>query len=177
MTISLRNVILWNPSPDPTAPTLGFLQNAVTLLRYFAEKYDLYLVMSVKTHEERTEVMRLLRDAQLIRSVDDTSEDAPGKARIDEHKVLFCETEAGTTHIIRHLSPNIHVESDFKTVQDVRTFVGQVIWICPQGTQSNDVNGTDVKVLLAKTTTGRSAPVSIATSLAECSLSPLQHVK
>ncbi|RKP09396.1 hypothetical protein THASP1DRAFT_8424, partial [Thamnocephalis sphaerospora] len=111
--------ILWNPSPDPTAPTLGFLQHAVVLLRYFAEHYDLYLMTPVTTLEEKTEVMRLLRDAGLH------------AAQLDEHKILFCQTSEGVAHLVRHLAPAVHVDADAEIVRMVRTFVGRVVWIRP----------------------------------------------
>ncbi|GJJ75327.1 hypothetical protein EMPS_07685 [Entomortierella parvispora] len=45
MTISLKNTILWNPSPDPTAPNYGFVEGAIPLLFHLAENYNLHLIL------------------------------------------------------------------------------------------------------------------------------------
>ncbi|KAF9903277.1 hypothetical protein EC991_004005 [Linnemannia zychae] len=45
MTISLKNTIVWNPSPDPTTPNYGFVEGAVPLLFHLAETYNLHLIL------------------------------------------------------------------------------------------------------------------------------------
>ncbi|KAG0218920.1 hypothetical protein BGX33_005410 [Mortierella sp. NVP41] len=45
MTISLKNTIVWNPSPDPTTPNYGFVEGAIPLLLHLAENYNLHLIL------------------------------------------------------------------------------------------------------------------------------------
>ncbi|KAF9977492.1 hypothetical protein BGZ73_005879 [Actinomortierella ambigua] len=45
MTISIKNTIVWNPSPDPTAPNYGFVEGVVPLLFHLAENYNLHLIL------------------------------------------------------------------------------------------------------------------------------------
>ncbi|KAK3820783.1 MAG: hypothetical protein JOS17DRAFT_755795 [Linnemannia elongata] len=45
MTISLKNTIVWNPSPDPTTPNYGFVEGAIPLLFHLAETYNLHLIL------------------------------------------------------------------------------------------------------------------------------------
>ncbi|KAI1317024.1 hypothetical protein EDD11_009090 [Mortierella claussenii] len=45
MTISLKNTIVWNPSPDPTAPNYGFVEGAIPLLFHLAENFNLHLIL------------------------------------------------------------------------------------------------------------------------------------
>ena len=67
-------------------------------------------------------IISLLRHAGLFEGV------------IDERRVLFCETEVGKVHIIKHIGASVHVEGATgvvgeNIVEDVRTFVGKVVWV------------------------------------------------
>ncbi|KAI8051197.1 hypothetical protein BDF22DRAFT_692497 [Syncephalis plumigaleata] len=183
MTISLRNVILWNPSPDPSTPTLGFVQHAVNLLKYFAINYDLYLIMPVTTIEEKEEVLRMLRQAGLMApSASSASASSTNLQQsdvcLDEHKVMFCETTEGVAHIVRHLTPAIHVDADLDTVQLVRTFVGRVVWVRAPRPVTVSSNGGEQSSAAASAASaevphlwpGRGAPVETVNTLSECSL-------
>ncbi|KAF9942132.1 hypothetical protein BGZ65_008777 [Modicella reniformis] len=45
MTISLKNTIVWNPSPDPKAPNYGFVEGVIPLLFHLAENFNLHLIL------------------------------------------------------------------------------------------------------------------------------------
>ncbi|KAI9593402.1 hypothetical protein BDF19DRAFT_448650 [Syncephalis fuscata] len=175
MTISLRNVILWNPSPDPSTPTLGFLQHAVSLLRYYAANYDLYLIMPVTTIEEKDEVMRMLSDAGLLAPAKNTDTSAKTNqqssgACLDEHKVVFCETSEGVAHIVRHLTPAIHIDADLETIRLVRTFVGRLVWVRPRRQAAGSID--EEQIDMPHLWQGRGAPIETISHLAECSFGP-----
>jgi len=62
---------------------------------------------------------------------------------IDERRVLFCETETGKVHIIKHIGASVHVEGATgvvgeKIIEDVRTFVGKIVWIVKQLDRERD---------------------------------------
>ncbi|CAG8513118.1 4498_t:CDS:2 [Acaulospora colombiana] len=139
MSISMKNVLLWNPSPDPEAPNHAFYENIIPFLNHLAQLYVIHLVCPVDSSQEREQILCLLRNANLFSS-----------NVIDERRVLFCETQEGKIHIIRHLEANVHVEGGTngeETVEMVRGFVDKVIWLMQGGSMGNGVwaEGSEIK--------------------------------
>jgi hypothetical protein len=138
--------------------------------------------MPVTTIEEKEEVLRMLRQAGLMappthphNGQHNTTPSNPQQSDVclDEHKVMFCETTEGVAHIVRHLTPAIHVDADLDIVQLVRTFVGRVVWVRaprPVTTFSNSSSEQSYVAELPHLWPGRGAPVETVDSLAECSL-------
>ncbi|CAG8825586.1 8740_t:CDS:2, partial [Dentiscutata erythropus] len=125
MSISMKNVLLWNPSSDPETPNHAFFENVVPLLNLLSKSYEIYLICPVSSFQEKEQILNFLRHANLLK---------PGT--IDEQRVLFCETQEGKVHIIRHIEANIHIEGGIngeETVEMVRGFVGNVIWAIQGG--------------------------------------------
>ncbi|CAG8438274.1 3698_t:CDS:2 [Scutellospora calospora] len=121
ISISMKNTLLWNPSPDPDNPNHAFFENIIPFLNRLSQLYVIYLVCPVSSIQEKEQILTLLRNAQQF------SNDV-----IDERRVLFCETEEGKIHIIRHLETNVHVEGGMngeECVEMVRSFVDNVIWL------------------------------------------------
>ncbi|ORZ24983.1 hypothetical protein BCR41DRAFT_333587 [Lobosporangium transversale] len=111
MTISLKNTIVWNPSPDPTTPNYGFVEGAVPLLFHLAENYNLHLIL-------------------LCPSL--TQQHQNGKDRsklIDPRQVLICETEEGVGHVVRHLESQVHVEALQSVLEMVQGVVPKVVFV------------------------------------------------
>ncbi|KAI9003881.1 hypothetical protein DFJ74DRAFT_647119 [Hyaloraphidium curvatum] len=100
LTISAKDIILWNASPDPESPNLGFLPQAAPFLHALlrSNAYDLHLITESASAAERDAVLELLRSAGL---------EASG---LDFRKVLFCSSAEGRAHMVRHLEPHVHVE-------------------------------------------------------------------
>ncbi|CAG8582802.1 46202_t:CDS:10 [Gigaspora margarita] len=128
---SIIKTLLWNPSSDPDNPNHAFFENIIPFLNQLAQLYVIYLVCPVSSTQEKEQVLTLLRNAQQFNN-----------NVIDERRVLFCETEEGKIHIIRHLETNVHVEGGTngeECVEMVRGFVGNVIWLLHG---DNNRNGT-----------------------------------
>ncbi|KAG0021047.1 hypothetical protein BGZ82_011441 [Podila clonocystis] len=147
MTISLKNTIVWNPSPDPTTPNYGFVEGAIPLLFHLAETYNLHLILlcpplhragkereltfqeqdEIKQQQqlgqerEREQILAMLRNAGLI--------SASGPKLIDPRQLLICETEEGVSHVVRHLESQVHVEARPSVVELVQGVVPKVVVI------------------------------------------------
>ncbi|CAG8453745.1 12045_t:CDS:2 [Acaulospora morrowiae] len=129
MSISMKNVLLWNPSPDPEAPNHAFYENIVPFLHHLSQSYVIHLVCPINSSREKEQILGLLRNANLFSS-----------NAIDERRVLFCETQDGKIHIIRHLEASVHIEGGTngeETVEMVRGFVEKVIWVMQGGSAGN----------------------------------------
>ncbi|KAF9899159.1 hypothetical protein BX616_003208 [Lobosporangium transversale] len=153
MTISLKNTIVWNPSPDPTTPNYGFVEGAVPLLFHLAENYNLHLILlcpsltqqhqngkdRVPTIQEQDEMKRqqqlvqdrdreqiltMLKNAGLI-----TPPGSRGSKLIDPRQVLICETEEGVGHVVRHLESQVHVEALQSVLEMVQGVVPKVVFV------------------------------------------------
>ncbi|KAF9207613.1 hypothetical protein BGZ59_011058 [Podila verticillata] len=148
MTISLKNTIVWNPSPDPTTPNYGFVEGAIPLLFHLAETYNLHLILlcpplhqangkereltiqeqdEIKQQQqlgqerEREQILTMLRNAGLIST--------SGPKLIDPRQLLICETEEGVSHVVRHLESQVHVEAQPSVVELVQGVVPRVVVI------------------------------------------------
>ncbi|KAF9961633.1 hypothetical protein BGZ72_002724 [Mortierella alpina] len=152
MTISLKNTILWNPSPDPTTPNYGFVEGAIPLLFHLAENYNLHLILlcpqlpaktqqqrqaltiqeqdelkqqqQVGLEREREQILTMLRNAGLI-----LPSGARGPKLIDPRQLLICETEEGVSHVVRHLESQVHVDALQSVVEMVQGVVPRVVFV------------------------------------------------
>ncbi|CAG8517929.1 761_t:CDS:2 [Ambispora leptoticha] len=128
MSISLKDTLVWNPSNDPDSPNYAFVENILPLLQVLTKSYDIHLVAPVKNEPEKEQILSLFRNADLFSPIG-----------IDERKVLFCETEEGKIHIVRHLESSVHIEGgSAETVDLVRGFVERIVWI---NSRSNNTIG------------------------------------
>ncbi|KAG0348924.1 hypothetical protein BG004_003641 [Podila humilis] len=151
MTISLKNTIVWNPSPDPTAPNYGFVEGAIPLLFHLAESYNLHLILLCPplqqardkgkererelTLQEQDESKRQQKLGQqrerdqilaMLTNAGLTSA-AGGPKVIDPRQLLICETEEGVSHVVRHLESQVHVEAVPSVVELVQGVVPKVV--------------------------------------------------
>ncbi|KAI7870126.1 hypothetical protein BDF14DRAFT_1774926 [Spinellus fusiger] len=124
ITLSLKNTILWNPSSDVNAPNHAFHENAAILLLKLAQAHEVYLIIHIHSDEERHQIQQLLENAGLV-----------SPHHIDKRRILFCSTEQGKIHLIRHIEPNVHIEGGWELddgediVRKVRPFVNKLIWV------------------------------------------------
>ncbi|CAG8625736.1 5871_t:CDS:2 [Paraglomus brasilianum] len=110
MSISMKDTILWNPSRDPRKPNYAFIESVLPFLHKISNYYTITLITPVSTPEERVAIISLLRHAGLFEGV------------IDERRVLFCETEVGKVHIIKHIGASVHVEDSDTALFNMLSF-------------------------------------------------------
>jgi hypothetical protein len=79
--------------------------------------FDIYLVMRVTTDAEQSQISTLLASSGLY------------AAGLDSRKIIYCDTEEGVAHIVKHLQPNIHVERAERIIEMVASTVDRIIKI------------------------------------------------
>ncbi|KAG0240134.1 hypothetical protein B0O80DRAFT_462614 [Mortierella sp. GBAus27b] len=155
LTISLKNTIVWNPSPDPTAPNYGFVEGAIPLLFHLAENFNVHLILlcpplqqnqtqaNGKDRVPTTQEQEELKQEQQQRQEHDreqiltmlknagliTSPGARGPKLIDPRQLLICETEEGVSHVVRHLESQVHVEALQGVLEMVQGVVPRVVFV------------------------------------------------
>ncbi|KAI8332712.1 hypothetical protein EDC96DRAFT_526397 [Choanephora cucurbitarum] len=125
MTISLKNTVLWNPSPDLETPIYAFRENSIQLLTRLSYLYDIYVIVHVNSREEQAGIEALLANAS----------QGLFKELIDPRKIIYCSEEEGKVHIIRHIDPFVHIEGGWERddgeeiVKALKPFVNKLIWL------------------------------------------------
>ncbi|KAJ9069459.1 hypothetical protein DSO57_1018378 [Entomophthora muscae] len=118
LSISLNKIILWNPSRDPEVPNYAFIESVVPILSILCERFDVYLIATVKSLKEKKQIEELIYSSPLAR-----------KHQLDVRKILFCQTALGRSHIVRHISPYLHVDNDIEVANQLKQFVPQIVLI------------------------------------------------
>ncbi|KAH8548337.1 hypothetical protein BGW37DRAFT_460902 [Umbelopsis sp. PMI_123] len=130
MTISLKNTILWNPSSDVNSPNHAFQERATHLLQQLSNYYHIYIIVHMNSPSERAQIDEMLTNSGIFNF-------------IDRRKLLYCETEEGKIHMIRHLEPAVHIEGGWEKddgediVRKIRSFVGKVVWVITRRRRSS----------------------------------------
>lgn len=123
---------MWNPSSDVESPNHAFQENATALLGQLAQLYDIYLIVHMTSEDERAQINDLLANAGLTE-----------KGCIDRRKILYCSTEEGKIHMIRHIEPQTHVEGGWELddgediVRKLRPFVSKLVWVITRRRRSS----------------------------------------
>ncbi|KAJ3044002.1 hypothetical protein HDV00_003530 [Rhizophlyctis rosea] len=127
ITISMKNIILWNPSPDPQTPNHAFIEGALPFLLALVSSpyYIVHLIMVVSSDKEQQYIERLLQKSNLYTS------------GLDKRRVLFCETEEGKAHIVRSISPALHMDNNDSVIRMVSPFVNVALRVRKRLRQSS----------------------------------------
>ncbi|KAJ3256180.1 hypothetical protein HK104_007104 [Borealophlyctis nickersoniae] len=113
----MKNIILWNPSPDPENPNHAFLESTLPFLTSLVSSpnYTITLIMVVSSDQEEEQIRSLLLSSGLYTH------------GLDPRRVVFCETEEGKASIVRCVDPACHVESDDAVIKKVAPYVGTIV--------------------------------------------------
>ncbi|KAI9303375.1 hypothetical protein BJ944DRAFT_268521 [Cunninghamella echinulata] len=129
VTISLKNTVLWNPSSDVTSPNHAFHEHGHELLSELVKQHDVYIIIHVNNEEQKEHMEHLLENANIN--------------QLDPRKVLFCSTEEGKIHLVRHLEPQIHIEGGWEEddgediIRKLRPFIPKLIWVITKRRRSS----------------------------------------
>ncbi|KAJ3115098.1 hypothetical protein HDU96_001210 [Phlyctochytrium bullatum] len=101
VTISVQNVLLWNPSPDPQYPNYAFLERALPTLQALVShpRFIVHLVAVTASPAENKQILQLLRSAGLFRK------------GLDPNRVLFFPDENAKCEAVMSLKPFVHVDA------------------------------------------------------------------
>ncbi|KAH6583166.1 hypothetical protein BASA61_008136 [Batrachochytrium salamandrivorans] len=121
LTISTRNLLFWNPSPDVDAPNFAFKESMLaTLVEILKSQiYEVTTITLVKSDAEEEQVRQLLLD------------EAHGLVQLglDARRVLFCSTIQGGVYIVQHVCPDVHVDFRASSICDLATWVPQLVLV------------------------------------------------
>ena len=124
--------MLWNPSSDVDTPNHAFHENAAIALNRLTQLYDVHIIIHVSSDDEKDQINRLLQNAGLLEN-----------NVLDPRKILWCSTEEGKIHMIRHIEPAVHIEGGWELddgediVRKLRPFVSRLIWVITRRRRSS----------------------------------------
>ncbi|EGF81639.1 expressed protein [Batrachochytrium dendrobatidis JAM81] len=123
LTISTRNLLFWNPSPDACAPNFAFKESMLPVMIELLKtrKYEITLITLVKSDAEEEQVRQLLLDErhELV------------KSGLDSRRVLFCSSLQGVVHMVKHIGPDVHVDSRSLCLRDLSAWVPRLVHVRP----------------------------------------------
>ncbi|KAI9490812.1 hypothetical protein BDB00DRAFT_768262 [Zychaea mexicana] len=132
LTLSLKNTVLWNPSSDVDTPNHAFHENAAIFLNRLTQLFDVHVIIHVSSDDEKDQINQLLQNAGLLE-----------KGVLDTRKILWCSTEEGKIHMIRHIEPAVHIEGGWELddgediVRKLRPFVPRLLWVITRRRRSS----------------------------------------
>ncbi|KAJ3215360.1 hypothetical protein HDU67_000516 [Dinochytrium kinnereticum] len=117
LSISVQNVILWNPSPDPMHPNYAFTEHSLThLLTLLTHpRYIVHLMAVTTSNPETRQILSLLRTSGLF------------KAGLDPRRVLFFADEHAKCEAVVSLGSVVHVDSVDASVVRLAGIVPHVV--------------------------------------------------
>ncbi|KAJ3072654.1 hypothetical protein HDU98_003177 [Podochytrium sp. JEL0797] len=118
VSISIANIIMWNPSTDKAHPTFAFHPESLRFLTQLLQsplRPTVTLIATVSSKEQEDQIMHLLDSNALF------------SKGLDERRVLFCDTVQGRVHLVKHLGSLVHVDDDDQVLMDLLPHVKRLI--------------------------------------------------
>ncbi|KAJ3149545.1 hypothetical protein HDU89_003596 [Geranomyces variabilis] len=156
VTISMKNIIVWNPSPDPATPNHAFRESALPYLQSLVKsqnpRIQIHLITVVSSDEEEAQIRELLKASGLY---------ADG---LDERRVLFCGTEEGKAHLVRHIEPAVHVDQDDEVIERLAPYVKRLVRVRRTVIGSPQLGGVRAAPAAARTASAPGSTTAAASS-------------
>ncbi|KAJ3184585.1 hypothetical protein HDU87_003986 [Geranomyces variabilis] len=166
VTISMKNIIVWNPSPDPATPNHAFRESALPYLQSLVKsqnpRIQIHLITVVSSDEEEAQIRELLKASGLY---------ADG---LDERRVLFCGTEEGKAHLVRHIEPAVHVDQNDEVIERLAPYVKRLVRVRRTVIGSPRLGGVGAAPAAARTASAPGSTTTVAASSARASHESLQ---
>eukprot|EP00898_Chlorokybus_atmophyticus_P008058 jgi/Chlat1/8253/Chrsp77S07689 len=118
LTCATLGVVFKQSTPQALKSRVELRPGLADLLRDLAATADVYLITRVDDDTSEEAVMNALDDAGVL-----------GEGRINRYKVLFCETDVGTSAIVRQVEPELHVDADGGTIQVLQRFLPRLLHV------------------------------------------------
>ncbi|KAJ3167326.1 hypothetical protein HDU88_002246 [Geranomyces variabilis] len=156
VTISMKNIIVWNPSPDPATPNHAFRESALPYLQSLVKlqnpRIQIHLITVVSSDEEEVQIRELLKASGLY---------ADG---LDERRVLFCGTEEGKAHLVRHIEPAVHVDQNDEVIERLAPYVKRLVRVRRTVIGSPQLGGVRAAPAAARTASAPGSTTAAASS-------------
>ncbi|KAJ3075190.1 hypothetical protein HDU98_008916 [Podochytrium sp. JEL0797] len=118
VSISIANIIMWNPSTDPALPTFAFHPESLRFLTQLLQsplRPTVTLIATVSSKEQENQIMHLFDTNGLF------------SKGLDERRVLFCDTIQGRVHLVKHLNALVHVDDNDQVLVNLIPHVKRLI--------------------------------------------------
>ncbi|KAI9331761.1 hypothetical protein BDR26DRAFT_870006 [Obelidium mucronatum] len=118
ISISINNIIMWNPSPSPEDPNYAFYPESLKFLSALLSsplRPTVHLICTVISDQQKTQILELLSSNGLF------------SKGLDQRRVLFCATIQGRIHVVKQLGVLVHVDDDDSVLCDLVPHVKRLI--------------------------------------------------
>uniref|UniRef100_A0A6B2LPJ0 Uncharacterized protein n=1 Tax=Arcella intermedia TaxID=1963864 RepID=A0A6B2LPJ0_9EUKA len=92
---------------------------SIQLVSELVSYSDVYLICQVDTDEEENLFRELIRSTELV------------NLGFDERKILFCSSPEGRKHMVRQLSPDLHIDTNSGVIKYLQPVLPELIYITP----------------------------------------------
>ncbi|KAJ3212332.1 hypothetical protein HK099_007756 [Clydaea vesicula] len=133
----MNNSLIWNPSKDSKNPNFAFTENSINYLKSLSEFFELHLIFKVDSDKQQEQIQSILKNTGLFFDKDEDFlsqqeqseiENNSDSYIIDSRRILFCSTEKGKIHLVRHIKPFLHIDSNKEDVIELSPYVEKLIF-------------------------------------------------
>eukprot|EP00803_Ostreobium_quekettii_P008337 evm.model.scf_5205.1 EVM.evm.TU.scf_5205.1 scf_5205:405-1829(+) len=124
VTISAPGVLLQQCGADELEEGATVKPDAIEVARELTACTQLYLLAQVSSDVGEAVVRGALEAAGVV---------GRGWHQVAPHRLLLCQTMAGKVAIVRQVEPELHIDADPRTIEDLQRFIPHQIHIHRQG--------------------------------------------
>lgn len=141
VTLSTCGVLFQEKDCGELRKSATLLPQAKDLIEVISHFADVYLMTQVLDDVSMKNVTRTLIDNEI------TSETINGKtsngdtALVQNHKVLYCEKHVSKVSIARQIEPDLHIDGDVATIQELQRFLPKVLFVTGGSKMDNGGQG------------------------------------
>ncbi|KXS21991.1 hypothetical protein M427DRAFT_151215 [Gonapodya prolifera JEL478] len=107
------NGITWNVHGGKIEPLQANMTELVTLLS--SDEYNIFLIAEVNSDEEEAITRQYVLNSDLV------------TAGFDGRQLVFCNSEEGRFHVVRHINPAVHVDTSAALLDRLSGHVSTVL--------------------------------------------------
>ncbi|CAK0787573.1 hypothetical protein CVIRNUC_010795 [Coccomyxa viridis] len=126
VTVSAPGVLLEEWSPEELQESATLRADAAAILQEVRRFANVYVIAHVADDMGEATVRGALEAGGLV---------GPGAGQIAAHRVLCCSTLDGKISIARQLEPGLHIDGHPHTIESLRRFMPQLLYIRQPGLQ------------------------------------------
>lgn len=120
ITISAPGVLLEEWSAQDLEDSATMLEGAATLLQDMSGAAEVYILCHVESDIGEATVRGALEAGGVL---------GGKQGQIQPHRVLFCGSVAGKVSVVRQLEPDVHIDGNHLTVDELRRFLPRLLHV------------------------------------------------
>jgi len=126
LTISLPGVVLHEQEASQLQDSATVRAETVSIVQEVCKAVDTYLLAQVPDDIGQAAVTGAMEAAGLL---------GKGVHQLPPHRLLFCSTLEGKASIVRQVEPELHIDGQASTIEDLKRFIPQLLHVHAPGTQ------------------------------------------